>query len=79
MKIFGLNLDPVTELQLNDKSIYESKVHVLLTKFKPTLNQYKSAIDINYLLKLGIFGLSIGSLSTGDRNGIYFENCLPSG
>ena len=46
-EIFGLNLDTVTELKLNDKSIYDSEVCAFLNEFNPDLNMYTFSISLN--------------------------------
>ena len=69
-KIFGLKLDPVSDLQLNDGSIYESEVYTVVTKFNPTLNLDTFLIALNDQLNIGTFGLSIGYLSIGEKRGV---------
>ena len=46
-KIFGLNLYPVPELQLNGESIYEYEVCAFLTEVNPTLNMNTFTIYLN--------------------------------
>ena len=64
-KIFGLNLDPVPDLQLNDESIYDSEVYKVLTEVNPELNMDAFSIDLNGILNRGSFVISIGSFSKG--------------
>ena len=55
----GMIAYPVTELQLNDESIYDFEVWAVLTEVNRTLNYDEFVIYINYWLKPGSFGLSI--------------------
>ena len=57
--IFGVNIYLMTELQLDDNFIHDSGVCEVLTEINPTLNPDIFTIDLNYLLNLGSFGLSI--------------------
>ena len=61
-------------MRINYESTYDSYVCTVITEVNPTLNIDTFAISLNYLLNLGIFGLSVGSLPTWEQKGVYVEN-----
>ena len=71
--VFGVNLGSVIYMQLNDESIYDSEMFVVLTEVNSNINMDTFAIYLNYRLNFGRFGLYMGYLSTGEQKGMSVE------
>ena len=68
-----MNLYPVPDMKLNDKSIYDSDLCAVINEVSPTINMDTPEISLNDKLNLGRFVLYIGYLSIGDQHWLFVD------